>query len=321
MVTVACGVGDPLHAGIREQVLGAGLPVRRAASVFRALGRVKPFLETTQVPETGVSSYQQAISSLLAVAATPQYNDRDLKRVTDHLASVVLPEKDHETRRRAAHTLRGVNESSLGGGSLVRFVVTCDVDGAAVFRAVLASPLAAPCADGSGPDPRTPGQRRYEALLTVIRRGVAGGDSTPTTAKATVVVTIAYDPLTRRLAGTGSTVLGEVLSPETVRRIACDADLVPMVLGTDREILDQGRTKRLVTPGQRRVLEQRDKGCSFPGCTIPAPWTDAHHVVHWSRDGLSDLGNYALLCGRHHTLVHDKDLMATVHATDVTWHV
>ncbi|MGB3762978.1 MAG: HNH endonuclease signature motif containing protein, partial [Ornithinimicrobium sp.] len=85
--------------------------------------------------------------------------------------------------------------------------------------------------------------------------------------------------------------------------------------------LDQGRTHRLVTPGQRRALHHRDHGCTFPGCTTPAPWCDAHHVTHWSRGGPSDLSNYALLCGRHHTLVHERDLTATVHPTGVTWHL
>ncbi|MGB3857662.1 MAG: HNH endonuclease signature motif containing protein [Ornithinimicrobium sp.] len=54
---------------------------------------------------------------------------------------------------------------------------------------------------------------------------------------------------------------------------------------------------------------------------MPAPWCDAHHVVHWSHGGRSDLSNYALLCGRHHTLVHARDLTATVHPTSVTWHL
>ncbi|MGB3592898.1 MAG: HNH endonuclease signature motif containing protein, partial [Ornithinimicrobium sp.] len=59
----------------------------------------------------------------------------------------------------------------------------------------------------------------------------------------------------------------------------------------------------------------------YPGCTTPAPWCDAHHVVHWSHGGRSDLSNYALLCGRHHTLVHARHLTATVHPTSVTWHL
>ncbi|MGB3257482.1 MAG: DUF222 domain-containing protein, partial [Ornithinimicrobium sp.] len=157
--------------------------------------------------------------------------------------------------------------------------------------------------------------------VTVLKRGIAGGESAPTCATATVVITIAWDLLHHAFTGTGTSATGDVVSPATVRKMACDADLIPVVLGTDREILDQGRTRRLVTPGQRRALHHRDGGCTYPGCTTPAPWCDAHHVVHWSHGGRSDLSNYALLCGRHHTLVHARDLTATVHPTSVTWHL
>jgi len=350
LVTVAEGVGDPEHASIAAQVFGARLPLRRAAAVLRALGRVKPLLATkpydidpdaNSSPDAdadaegtfghgaddateagmGFSAYQDAVHLMLGVAAQARFNDRDLRRVTDRLTNTVLPDKDHENRAKAARSMRCVNESSLADGSLVRFVVTCDPEGAALIRSVLNSPLAAPSPDDTGPDPRTAGQRRYDALMTVVRRGIAGGDHMPTTPKATMNVTVRWDALLQALTGTGETATGEELTPATVRRVACDADVVPMVLGTDGEILDQGRAKRLVTPGQRRALEHRDKSCTFPSCSVPPAWTDAHHVIHWSRGGPSNLNNYALLCGRHHTIVHDKDLTASVHATGVTWHV
>ncbi|MGB6005139.1 MAG: HNH endonuclease [Ornithinimicrobium sp.] len=54
---------------------------------------------------------------------------------------------------------------------------------------------------------------------------------------------------------------------------------------------------------------------------MPAPWCEAHHVIHWSRGGPSDIDNYALLCGRHHTLVHDRDLTATITTTSIRWHL
>lgn len=327
MVTVARGVGDPLHAGLREQVLAMVVSVRRTAAVLRALSRVKAYLGATAgfaVDEGGEqdkSEYEVAAASLMAIAADVSFTDKDLRRVTDRLASTVLPEKEHAAREKAASELRGVNESSLADGSLIRFIFSAEAEGAALLRALFASPLAAPCPDETGDDPRTATQRRYDALVATLKRALAGGDSVPTTAKASVNVTVSYEALVRALTGTGVTDTGDALSPETVRRLSCDADIIPMVLGTQREIVNQGRAKRLVTPGQRRALHHRDKGCTFPECTVPASWTDAHHVVHWSRNGPSDLSNYALLCGRHHTLVHERDLMATVKCTGVTWHV
>lgn len=332
VVTVAHATHEPIHASVVGSVFAMELSVRRAAAVLRALGRIKPVMEGAK--------YDQAMTLLIDTAAASKFTDRDLKRASDFLISVALPERDHEAQAQAARDMRGVHESSLADESLVRFIVTCDAEGAAVFRAVMTSPLAAPQgstletsaidAGGTGPHPavegdvtdtRSPTQRRYDAMIEVFRRGLAGGENMPTTPKATVQVTISWDVLRAELAGTGTTVTGDVLSPETVRRIACDADLVPMILGTDNEILALGRAKRLVTPGQRRFLEYRDKHCSFPGCSRPAPWCDAHHVVHWSRNGPSDVENYALLCGRHHTLVHERDLEATVTASGVRWHL
>ena len=106
-----------------------------------------------------------------------------------------------------------------------------------------------------------------------------------------------------------------------MRRLACDADLIPAVLGTRSELLDVGRRKRLVTPAIRLAAWLRDTGCTYPGCTVPAQWCDAHHGVPWWQNGETALTNTALLCGRHHTLVHDRDLTCTITATHVTWHL
>ena len=112
----------------------------------------------------------------------------------------------------------------------------------------------------------------------------------------------------------GSTATGVLLSPEVVRRVACDAALIPHVLGTAGEDLDLGRVVRLFTRAQRRRLWRRDRGCTYPGCTAPAAWAKAHHVLHWVDGGPSDIDNAALLCQRHHTFVHDRRLWAQVRA-------
>jgi hypothetical protein len=110
----------------------------------------------------------------------------------------------------------------------------------------------------------------------------------------------------------GSTATGVLLSPEVLRRVACDAALVPHVLGTAGEDLDLGRVARLFTRAQRRSLWCRDRTCTYPGCTAPAGWVRAHHVRHWVDGGATDLDNAALLCQRHHTFVHDRRRWATV---------
>ena len=70
-------------------------------------------------------------------------------------------------------------------------------------------------------------------------------------------------------------------------------------------VIDVGRSKRVVSPSQRRALNVRDKGCRFPGCDRPATWTSGHHLVHWIKGGGTDLPNLVLLCYRHHWMVHE----------------
>jgi hypothetical protein len=167
---------------------------------------------------------------------------------------------------------------------------------------------------------RSAARRRADALLEVVGRGVAGGTTLPGGVKAQVVVTIPLADLEEQVVGAGLTATGELMSPGAVRRLACDAHLIPMVLGGRGEVLDLGRAARLFTPAQRRAVAHRDGHCTYPGCTRDSSWCDVHHLRWWSRDGPTDVANAALLCERHHTLVHQRDLVGTVDANGVTWH-
>ena len=73
----------------------------------------------------------------------------------------------------------------------------------------------------------------------------------------------------------------------------------------ESEVLDVGRTTRVVPAAIRRALALRDKGCAHPGCTRPHHWCDAHHKVHWVDGGETSLDNLVLLCRRHHRMVHE----------------
>ncbi len=164
-------------------------------------------------------------------------------------------------------------------------------------------------------DLRPAGQRRVEALTEVCRTASGLESLTDAGSPATLHVTMSLADLR---AGTGAAeVLGSVadgtlVGPETLRRLACDAALVPHVLGTADEPLTLGRLERLFTRPQRRHLWVRDRGCTYPGCTAPAAWARAHHVRHWVDGGATDVSNAALLCQRHHTLVHRRRLWAEV---------
>ena len=121
--------------------------------------------------------------------------------------------------------------------------------------------------------------------------------------------------------GAGSTIGGQLLGIETIRRIACDAMIIPVVLGTGSQILDVGRAKRLFTGALLAALRLRDKGCTIPDCTTPPQWADAHHLIHWVDGGTTSLLNGALICPRHHTIAHQRGWTATATAAEVTWHL
>lgn len=76
-----------------------------------------------------------------------------------------------------------------------------------------------------------------------------------------------------------------------------------MTHGPGGGVLDVGRRRRTVSPALRRALAHRDGGCRFPGCACR--YCDAHHLRHWAKGGETRLRNLALLCRRHHRLVHE----------------
>ncbi|NEA31452.1 HNH endonuclease [Streptomyces sp. SID13031] len=110
--------------------------------------------------------------------------------------------------------------------------------------------------------------------------------------------------------GVGELVFGENLSASAVRLLACDARVLPIVLGSDSRPLDVGTSKRFVTDAIRSALIKRDKGCVI--CKAP-PWQcHAHHRVHWADGGPTSLDNLVLACSPHHTAIHDGQWIVTI---------
>jgi len=112
-----------------------------------------------------------------------------------------------------------------------------------------------------------------------------------------------YDRLAAR-AGAGVLDSGDVLSAAAVRRIACDARVVPAVLDGNSAVLDVGRAQRTIAGPLRRALVIRDGGCVFPACDLPPAWSAGHHIRHWADGGPTSLDNSVLLCPAHHRGVH-----------------
>ena len=144
---------------------------------------------------------------------------------------------------------------------------------------------------------------------------MAAGEEQGKNNKTTLVLTMSWEDLKDRLGAAttlGGLDAGTHLAPETVRKLCCDGAVIPVVLGSDGAVMDWGVEKRFFSDAQTKRLWLRDGGCTYPGCSAPPTWSDAHHLVHWADLGPSDLDNAALLCDRHHTIVHKRRLAGRV---------
>ena len=163
-----------------------------------------------------------------------------------------------------------------------------------------------PAADGTV-DPRPAKVRRGQALVEVLRRFLdVGFAPTQGGERPHVTVTMDLEALRGQL-GTAVLDHGGPITAAQARMPACDAMIIPAVLGSGSQVLDMGTAVRLFPSTIRRAITLRDRGCTFPGCDRPETWCDAHHAIHWAHGGPTSYKNGVLLCPRHHRLLHQGD--------------
>jgi hypothetical protein len=155
----------------------------------------------------------------------------------------------------------------------------------------------------------TPQQRMCDALLVVAdaaqaRENGARGNGLPVNGSAAQLsVIIPYEQLLDRATTRGLLPDGTAISAGELRRLACSADLVPVVLDSQGVVLDLGRRIRLAPEHLRLAIGLRDGGCAFPGCTAPIFHCDLHHITPWQDDGPTQPDNLVALCRVHHSLI------------------
>ena len=172
-------------------------------------------------------------------------------------------------------------------------------------------------ADGLGEfaERRTVPQLQTDALAALCTHALGCEQTDLPLARTTVVVRIPLEALT---TGTGVATIDGIAQPidaGTARQMAADAEIIPLVLGANSEVLDCGRARRLFTRAQRLALAERDGGCA--GCGAPPGMTEAHHLVWWSYGGTTDLSNGILLCTSCHHTIHAGDWEIRIDGADV----
>jgi hypothetical protein len=266
--------------------------------------------------EVGLDTTARAEAALISFAS--RFEPISLARLGARILAHVDPEAADrhgeallKRREERAHRARKFTLSPIGDGR-VRLSGCLDTTAAATVSAAL-HPLCHPGQDAAAESGvvRTPAQRRADALVDVCARVLRGGDlRLPTVGResAQVVVTIPLEQLQATPAPVSVSVgrldNGDTLSPVQARMLACDAQIIPALLGAEGQVLDIGRARRLFTAPIRRALILRDRGCAFPGCDRPAAWCEGHHVQPWAAGGVTALSNACLLCRHHHRIIH-----------------
>ncbi|MBM7506591.1 hypothetical protein JOE61_000405 [Nocardioides salarius] len=311
-----------------REALGRGEVVAEQASVIcTALDELPDDLDA------GV--LEQAAKALVAFAEV--HDAKALRVLGRRILEVVAPEvaeaweaeqldrEEREAEKSAVFRMREDGHGRIKGSFTVPLLV-----GQMLERALLA--FAAPKhqiatreaqeeqSEAPVPVRRPTAQRLGAAFVELVERldphdlPKAGG------VNATVVVTMSLDSLKDGLvAATLDT--GDRISAATARRLACEAGVVPVVLGGKSQPLDVGRAKRYFTPAQRIAMGIRDGGCTARGCDAPPAMCHAHHDDPWSCHGHTDLARGRLLCPFHHRRIHDPEYESDVGGDNqVTFH-
>jgi hypothetical protein len=164
---------------------------------------------------------------------------------------------------------------------------------------------------------RTPlDQLQVEAVIAALGDG-EGADRIPEITVLVDLDTLIHGLHARSMCETDQ---GTPLPVSTVRRLCCEAEILPAILNGRGEVLDQGRSVRTANRQQRRALRAMHRTCGHPDCTVPFDGCRIHHIVPWQLGGTSDLANMLPVCEKHHHLVHEGGWGLTMTADRVaTW--
>ena len=165
-------------------------------------------------------------------------------------------------------------------------------------------------------DDRKHGHLNALSLVALIDGSVAASSSPNARAEVSVVIdlqTLMHGMHQRSVIRTGHDV---DLPIETIRRMACEAEIIPVVLGSNGVVLDVGRATRLASRYQRKALEVMYPTCAIPQCCVPHSQCQPHHIRYWRDDGSTDMNNLVPLCSSHHRSVHEGGWKLSMHGTD-----
>jgi hypothetical protein len=317
----------PRREVLAAAVASATVPSRSATVVSATLDSVRHL-----ITEDAVARLEQELTAV-AAESDPDFLVKTAKRWTD-----AIDQDGAEPSEEALRHLQGafIRKPRHGLRHLEIFATAEQFETLTTAMNVACNPRLQDTERGDAElDRRSRPQKLLDGLVGACGVALTTGELPANGGlRPQVMVTIGYRDLlgqlnhaatTSSLPGSprissGSATFQGPIHPNIIRKIACDADIIPVLLGTNSRVLDIGRSSRIFPPHIRKAITARDQGCAFPDCTMPAPWCEAHHITYWSHGGATSTENGALLCSHHHHVIHKEQWKITVKA-GVPWFI
>ena len=308
-----CGRGTKRWL-IEEQMLTAF----DAGRFLRCMHQLPTYPLTEAAFDTGAITIAHVAAILTALSTLPVdlretvephlverarfYPPEEISGFLDELLDALGLDKPSDVRRERRLAQTGITLArTLDGTRNISGNLTAD-GGEDLERA-----LALADAPGGDEDTRTYSQRQHDALVAIAAHYLATHGEPPslTGAPRTMIVTIDLETLENHLRDRWIALPdGATVSAATARRLACNAGIIPIALGSNGQVLDVGEAGREFTATTRRAAYYRDGGrCAFPNCRNPL--AELHHILFRRHGGPNSHDNAAWLCHFHHWLVHE----------------
>jgi Domain of unknown function (DUF222) len=313
-------IGEAADLGERKAITGEPLPpvlpataeAQRAGHIGSAhVAVIRGFWH--RLPDfVEVETRQQAEVQLARLGG--EHRPDELSKLADKLTDCLNPDGNFTDVDRARRRDITIGKQDSDGMSPISGYLTPEARATidAVFAKLAAPGMcnpadSAPCISGTPSqaaidhDTRSCAQRNHDALNAAGRALLASGDlGRHNGLPASIIVTTTLREL-EAAAGRGLTGGGTLLPMADVIRLASHAHHYLAIFDRGKA-LALYHTKRLASPAQRIVLHAKDRGCTAPGCDVPAYYTEVHHVTPWAKTHTTDVNDLALACGPQHKI-------------------
>ncbi|NQD87257.1 DUF222 domain-containing protein [Paenarthrobacter sp. CM16] len=321
------GQDIPARRVILADALASGeLPSRSASIISSALDKVRNLTD-----DATITRMEHALTKT-AVESDPDFVTTMAKRWTESIDQDGPEPSEEVLRQHQGAFLR--RRRRYGLHHIEIFATAEQYETLTTTMNTATNPRLTTAGTAAGPDldRRSRAQKLLDGLTGACSLAMTTGELPSNGGlRPQLTVTIDYNELFDQLTqhtppgndartGTGTATFLGPIHPNTIRKIACDADIIPVLLGSDSRVLDIGRTTRIFPPHIRKAITARDGGCAFPDCTMPAPWCEAHHTTYWSHGGTTSTDNGTLLCSHHHHLIHKEQWRINM-TTGVPWFI